>query len=248
MLKKKKMKLKLGLHRTNLEEQLYESRTKRISSKNILPQVQEIFDQETRREEAILEQIHDGNAGINNFNLDLLESNKIFHLSDIEKLCIDYRLRFLDSTFFKGEIPYETLVRIKALEKEQQMTLKGFKIVAPSKLFKLENADDPLMFAPMGNDYFYLIHKWGNDLHPLRKLLMWPFKHLENFIGVLLGCSFLIALLIPDGLFSPQQTTTQFFMIFFFVFKWMAGLSIFYGFKKGKNFSSAIWRSKYYNA
>ncbi|WP_133548345.1 hypothetical protein [Salegentibacter sp. 24] len=242
------MKLSLGLRRTNLEERLYESRNKRISSTNILAQVQEIFEQETRREEAILEEIHDGNDGINKFNLELLESHRIFHLSDIEKLCIEYRLRFLDSKFFKGEIPYETLVRIKALESAQQMTLKGFKIVAPSKLFKLENADDPLMFAPMGNDYFYLIHKWGNDLHPLRKLLMWPFKHLENFIGVLLAISFLIALLIPDGLFSPKQTTTQFFMIFFFVFKWMAGLSIFYGFKKGKNFSTAIWRSKYYNA
>jgi hypothetical protein len=248
MLKKKKMKLNLGLRRTNLEEQLYKSRNKRISSENVLFQVQEIFAQETQKEKAILQEIHDGSEGINNFNLDLLESNRIFHLADIEKLCIDYRLRFLDSNYFKGEIPYETLIKIKALEKEQEISLKGFKIAAPSKLFKLKNADDPLMFAPMGNDYFYLIHKWGNDLHPLRKIMMWPFKHLENFTGVLLVLSFLIALLIPDGLFSPQQTTTQFFMIFFFAFKWVAGLSIFYGFKKGKNFSSAIWRSKYYNA
>ncbi|MBZ9631932.1 hypothetical protein LB465_14175 [Salegentibacter sp. LM13S] len=250
MLKKKKMKLKLklGLRRTNLEEQLYKSRKQRISSENILQQVQEIFEQENKKEETILKKINEGSDGINTFNLNLLESNKIFHLSDIEKLCIEYRLRFLDSNYFKGEIPYEALLKIKALEKEQQIALKGFKIVAPSKLFKLENADDPLLFAPMGNNYFYLIHKWGNDLHPLRKLLMWPFRHLENFVGFLLVLSFLIALLIPDGLFSPQQTTTQFFMIFFFVFKWVAGLSIFYGFKKGKNFSSAIWQSKYYNA
>lgn len=248
MLKKKKMKLKLGLPRTNLEVQLHKSREKRISSENILLQVQEIFNQETEKEDEILREIQDGDAGINNFDLDLIESDRIFHLSDIEKLCIDYRLRFLDSNYFKGEIPYEAISRIKTLEKQQQFAIKGFKIVAPSKLFKLKNADDPLMFAPMGNDYFYLIHKWGNDLHPLRKLMMWPFRHLENFIGFLLLLSFLIALLIPDGLFSPQQTTTQFFMIFFFAFKWVAGLSIFYGFKKGKNFSSAIWRSKYYNA
>jgi len=248
MLKKKKMKLNLNLPRTNLEVQLHKSREKRISTANILQQVQEIFKNEARKDDEILNEIHNGDAGINNFNLDLLESNRIFHLSDIEKLCIDYRLRFLDSTYFKGEIPYEALSKIKALEKEQQMSLKGFKIVAPSKLFKLENADDPLLFAPMGNDYFYLIHKWGNDLHPFRKLMMWPFKHLENFIALLLVLSFLIALLIPDGLFSPQQTTTQFLMIFFFAFKWVAGLSIFYGFKKGKNFSSSIWRSKYYNA
>ncbi|MBO2544364.1 hypothetical protein J0871_08075 [Salegentibacter sp. BDJ18] len=242
------MKLKLGLRRTNLEEQLYKSRKQRVSSENILQQVQEIFEQETTKDDTILKEIQGGNSGNNHFSLDLLESSRIFHLSDIEKLCIDYRLRFLDSSYFKGKIPYEALSRIKAIEKEQQITLKGFKIVAPSKLFKLENADDPLLFAPMGNDYFYLIHKWGNDLHPLRKLLMWPFRHLENFVGFLLVLSFIIALLIPDGLFSPQQTTTQFFLIFFFVFKWVAGLSIFYGFKKGKNFSSAIWRSKYYNS
>ena len=248
MLKKKKMKLNLNLLRTNLEVQLHKSREKRIPTANILKQIQEIFENESIKDDEILNEIHHGDAGINNFNLDLLDSNRIFHLSDIEKLCIDYRLRFLDSTYFKGKIPYETLSKIKALEKEQQISLKGFKIVAPSKLFKLENADDPLLFAPMGNDYFYLIHKWGNDLHPLRKLMMWPFKHLENFIALLLVLSFVVALLIPDGLFSPQQTTTQFLMIFFFAFKWVAGLSIFYGFKKGKNFSSAIWRSKYYNA
>ena len=250
MLKKKKMKMKLNLNlpRTNLEVQLQKSREKRISPENILQQVQDIFQAETRKDDEILKEIQNGDSGFNNFNLDLLESGRIFHLSDIEKLCIDYRLRFLDSTYFKGKIPYEALSRIKALEKEQQITLKGFKIVAPSKLFKLENADDPLLFAPMGNDYFYLIHKWGNDLHPFRKLMMWPFKHLENFIVLLLVLSLLIALSIPDGLFSPQQTTTQFLMIFFFAFKWVAGLSIFFGFKKGKNFSSAIWRSKYYNA
>ncbi|HKL35043.1 MAG TPA: hypothetical protein VJ899_01995 [Salegentibacter sp.] len=242
------MKLNLNLPRTNLEVQLQKSREKRISPENILQQVQDIFQAETRKDDEILKEIQNGDSGFNNFNLDLLESGRIFHLSDIEKLCIDYRLRFLDSTYFKGKIPYEALSRIKALEKEQQITLKGFKIVAPSKLFKLENADDPLLFAPMGNNYFYLIHKWGNDLHPFRKLIMWPFKHLENFIVLLLVLSLLIALSIPDGLFSPQQTTTQFLMIFFFAFKWVAGLSIFFGFKKGKNFSSAIWRSKYYNA
>lgn len=242
------MKMKMGLRRTNLEEQLYKSRSKRISPENILSQVQEIFEQETQKEEAILHEIQDGNSGNNNFNLDLLETDKIFHISDIEKLCIDYRLRFLDSNYFKGEIPFEAVSKIKSLEKQQELKLKGFKIVAPSKLFKLENADDPLLFAPMGNDYFYLIHKWGNDLHPLRKLLMWPFKNIVNFLMLLLSVSFLVALSIPDGLFSPQQTTAQFFLIFFFIFKWIAGLSIFYGIKKGKNFSSAIWRSKYYNA
>ncbi|WP_395062778.1 hypothetical protein [Flavobacterium sp.] len=36
--------------------------------------------------------------------------------------------------------------------------------MAPSKAFNLKKYDDPLLFAPIGNDYYYLIHKWGNDL------------------------------------------------------------------------------------
>ncbi|MGY5850304.1 hypothetical protein [Salegentibacter sp. F14] len=235
----------LKLPRTDIEIQLQKVRNRRIAEKNILAQVQEIFAQNQQ----ILEKLNHGSGEHDNtFEFDLLERERIYHLSDIEKICIDYRLRFLDSSFFKAEIPTEAISEIKKLEKKHQTSLRGFKIIAPSKLLKLDNADDPLLFAPMGNDYFYLIHKWGNDLHPLRKILMWPFKYIENFALVLLALSFLLALMVPDGLFSPKQTTTQFFIIFFFVFKWIAGLSIFYGVKFGKNFNSAIWQSRFYNA
>ena len=239
----------LKLPRTDIEIELQKVRDRRTAEKNILAQVREIFEEELRKDQQIEETLSHGSGDhINTFNFDLLESGRIYHLSDIKKICIDYRLRFLDSSYFKAEIPSEAISEIKRLERQHQTNLKGFKIIAPSKLLKLDNADDPLLFAPMGNDYFYLIHKWGNDLHPLRKLLMWPFKCIENFVLVLLVCSFLLALMVPDGLFSPKQTTTQFFMIFFFAFKWIAGLSIFYGVKFGKNFNSAIWRSRYYNA
>ena len=241
--------MKLRFPRTNIEHQLLKVRNKKSTEENILNQVNFILSEAGKQDEVVLKEIQQGN-GIdhNNFDPDLLETNRIFHLNDIYQICIDYRLRFLDSKFFKSEIPYEALMEIKQLEKAHHTTLKGFKIVAPSKLFKLENADDPLLFAPIGNDYYYLVHKWGDDLHPFRKMIMWPFKTLENFVLLLLVISFLTAFLVPNGMFSQQQSTTEFFIIFFFIFKWFAGLSIFYGFKMGKNFSTAIWNSKFYNA
>lgn len=240
--------MKLKISRTNLQHQLNKTRSKRIHEHEIMDEVREILLQDNLREETIHQNLQEIQEESNNLNFDLLYSNRIYHKDDIYKLCVNYRLRFLDSALFKSEIPYEAITRIKHLENEHDTTLKGFKIIAPSKLFKLKNADDPLLFAPMGNDYYYLIHKWGNDLHPLRRMIMWPFKTLENFLALLLITSFLTALLVPDGLFSPQQSTTQFFMIFFFIFKWFAGISIFYGFKMGKNFSTEIWDSKYFNA
>ena len=241
--------MKLRIPRTNIEEQLLKVRDKKVTESQILDEVHQILERTEKNDQKVLKEIQSG-QGIdhNDFNPELLETNRIFHLNDIHKICVDYRLRFLDSKLFKSEIPYEAVIHINQLEKAHQTTLRGFKIVAPSKLFKLENADDPLLFAPIGNNYYYLIHKWGNDLHPFRKMIMWPFKTLENFVVLLLVTSFLTALLIPDGLFSQQPTTTEFFMVFFFIFKWFAGLSIFYGFKMGKNFSTEIWNSKFYNA
>ncbi|MDR5590876.1 hypothetical protein [Christiangramia sp. SM2212] len=241
--------MKLRIPRTDIKQQLLKSRNKKISEDEIMEKVFSIFSETDKKDDFIKTELCNGGSVMqNNFDPDELETGRVFHIDDIYHICVNYRLRFLDSRFFKAEIPYEALMEIKKLERIHQTELKGFKIIAPSKLFKLENADDPLLFAPIGNQYYYLIHKWGNDLHPFRKMIMWPFKTLENFVLLLLATSFLTALLVPDGLFSPQQSTTQFFMVFFFIFKWFAGLSIFYGFKMGKNFSTEIWNSKFYNA
>lgn len=239
----------MALQGTHIPDKILQARNKRVSEEQLLQQVQRIFEREQAKDKLILKSLMDEDeAESNSFNFELLESSNIFHLSDIERICIDYRLRFLNSAFFKAELPYEAISKIKALEKLHNTKLEGFKIMAPAKLFKLENADDPLLFAPIGNQYFYLIHSWGKDLHPFRKLLMWPFKQLENFMLLLLLISLVFALLIPDGMFSKNNSTAEFFMIYFFMFKWVAGLALFFGFKKGKNFSEAIWRSKFYNA
>ncbi|MDC6364919.1 MULTISPECIES: hypothetical protein [Flavobacteriaceae] len=184
----------------------------------------------------------------NTFNVDLLQTDKIYHLDQIKEICIDYRLRFLDSSYFKGEIPKSALRKIQELEKAHQTEIKGFKIMAPSKLFKLEDKDDPLLFAPIGNDYFYLIHKWGNDLHPLRKWMVWPFRNIVNLTLFVVLISYAVTLLVPNGLFSKNNSTAEFWIIFFFMFKCIASVVIFYGFALGKNFNPAIWNSKYFNA
>ena len=58
--------------------------------------------------------------------------------------------------------------KIKSLEKTHNTNIGDFKIMAPSALFRLEKTDDPLLFVPLGNNYYYLVHKWGNDLHPFQ--------------------------------------------------------------------------------
>ncbi|RFN57823.1 hypothetical protein [Marixanthomonas ophiurae] len=237
------------LTKTNIELKLEQVRDKRISEENILEEVASIFSENETNRLLIKETLTKGTSEKDNsFNFDKLHSNRIYHILDIQRICVDYRLRFLDSRFFKETIPEEAVTKIRQLEREHDTSLKNFKIIAPAKLLKLENADDPLLFAPMGNDYFYLIHKWGNDLHPFRKVLMWPYKTLENLVVTIFFISLLLTSITPIHLFSTGPTTQEYILLFLFIFKSVGGMVIFYGFAKGKNFNTAIWNSKYYNA
>lgn len=233
---------------TNVKEKLDKLQSK-SNEELVLQQVKDFLAKEQEKDDEIEERVlsSEGDNG-NKFNFDLLETNRIYHISQIEKLCVEYRLRFLDAGLYKSDIPYEGIQEIKNIEKAHAIKLEGFQMVAPSKLFKLENADDPLLFAPIGNGYYYFIHKWGNDLEPFRKLRVWPYKNFETFMVTIFAVSLLLTYLVPKGFFMDKNSATEFFLLFLFMIKWVGGICLYYGFAKGKNFNTAIWRSKYFNA
>lgn len=235
---------------TNIQSELEKQRQSSVTKKELLSEIQDIFKQVDLKDQDVYERTTSSSDDTTNrFDLDVLETNRIFHINDIKRICIIYRLRFLDSHLFKADLPYEAIQGIKDVEKTHQTQLSGFKIMGPSKLFKLANADDPLLFAPIGNGYYYLIHKWGNDLSPFRRIIMWPLKSLENFVLSALITSFLMTSLLPQGFFMKKEDAgIEFFILFIFMFKWLCGMALYYGFSKGKNFNSAIWTSRYYNA
>ena len=185
---------------------------------------------------------------INNFNLNKLSKSRIYHIDHIKKVSIDYRLRFLDIKYFKNKLPNEALKQIKKLEKKHKTKLSEFKIMAPSVLFRLEKKDDPLLFVPLGNEYYYLIHKWGNDLHPFRKALMWPFKNIWNLLLAVLALSWVFTELTPLSLFTKNQNDSSYWMLLFFMFKAIASIVLYFGFALGKNFNPAIWDNRYNKA
>ncbi|WP_419211699.1 hypothetical protein ACNR9Q_13255 [Maribacter sp. X9] len=237
------------LQKTNIQNKLHQARLKGSKlEESRLNEVYRILNDLDNELERIEQNIANGKATPrNSFNIDLLDTSRIYHIDEIKHVCINYRLRFLDSKYFKGIIPTEAVSKIKSLEREHNLEIKGFKIIAPSKLFKLEDKDDPLLFAPIGNGYHYLIHQWGNDLHPLRKLLMWPFKSIINLAVLVLLMSYGVTSMVPEGLFSKSNSSAEFWIIYFFMFKCIASVVIFYGFALGKNFNHAIWNSKYFN-
>lgn len=234
----------------NLLEKLNRERDK-VDENQILNDVKAYLDQliqeDIKVEESILGSSNSEDIS-NTLDFDKLDTSRIYHIDQIQKICVNYRLRFLESHLFKGDLPSEAIQEVKRLNKEHDTELEGFKIMAPSKLFKLKNADDPLLMAPIGNGYYYFIHKWGNDLHPLRRLMVWPVKTLENFIFTMFAISLLVTGLFPKQIFFDETSGIEFFMLFIFMFKWLLGIALYYGFAKGKNFNESIWQSKFYNA
>lgn len=234
------------IHKINIQEKLEHLKQKDNGQDNILKEVYELLRQVEIAEERIAQNLAVKTEHIDNpFNFEFLESSRIYHVSHIKQIAIDYRLRFLDTRYFKGKIPQEATSKIRKLEERHQIEIQGFKILAPTKLFKLEDRDDPILFAPIGNDYFYLIHKWGNDLHPLRKILMWPFKSIINLFLTIVVLSYLITLAIPSGLFSKSSSNVEFWVLYVFMFNSLATIVIYYAIAKGKNFNPAIWNNKY---
>lgn len=116
------------------------------------------------------------------FNLD-----KVFHRSQIDALCKKYYLRFLPSALFKGSIDAALPDKISTFEAAYGVKCKSVVrerfwmddyeekenntfIAAPASSFKLqEKPEDPLLFFKINEDYYYLIHKWGNDLSIVRR-------------------------------------------------------------------------------
>jgi len=235
------------INKVNLEKELISERKKFKSEMAILEDVKAIFAANEIERELIKQALKEkGSTKINQLKFDLLETDKIFHLEQIKKICVDYRFRFLDSSIFKNKIPEEAISKIRDLEKKHDSKLEGFKIVAPSKAFLLENYDDPLLFIPIGNDYYYLIHKWGNDMNSIRKWLVKPVKNIGNFVLFSILISFLLTLIVPETTLSKTVPMAS-LIIFLFIFKSIIAVSAYYFFMMGKNFNSEIWQRKYYN-
>ena len=232
------------MKKVNLFEELLKERSKQISTNELISLLKNIWVKEDSKKERITQSLKDVNNGsFNQLKFDEMETKNIFHKDTIKNICVRYRLRFLDSNLFKGEYPKNITKIISDIEKKHDTKLINFMIMAPSKLFKIKSPDDPILFVPIGNDYYYLIHKWGEEFNYLRKLLVLPFKNIDNLTIFSVLVSVFFALL--GKLFIPSLTSSEVFILFLFLVKGFIFIFFYTFFLTRKNFSESIWNSKY---
>jgi len=232
------------MQKLNIHQELLKERAKNTDSNQLSEVLKKIWVESDLKSTNIKETLNSKNDNCyNSLDFDKMDSNKIFHEKTIEKICVDYRLRFLDTNYFKGEYPDDLNRIVLNIENKHNTILKNFKIIAPSKLFKLRSPDDPLLFVPIGNGYYYLIHKWGNEMKKLRKLLVLPFKNLNN----LLIFSIIFSALFTAGgkMIFNTMTDAEVFTLFLFAVKSFVFIFFYLFFLVGKNFNQTIWNSRF---
>ena len=125
-------------------------------------------------------------------------------------------------------------------------------IMAPSQRFKLCDSEvDPLLFVPIGQDRYYLVHKWGTDLSIARRMMGWPFRSARHLAVVVLALAAMIGLLVPTHLVTTDPAATFWGAHRLLVMVWStmvcASFTVFGWFAFFGQFSAEAWNSRYFN-
>lgn len=159
-------------------------------------------------------------------NIEKKFGGKVYKISQIEELAIDYNLRFLPSKRYTGSFDNEVTKKIKEFAHETNTSIDNyslsnyFYILAPKNMFTLTDEKyvtkkqlDPALFYRIDNDHFRLIHKWGDDFTIFRLLSGFRFRswwahQIFNTIMVLPVVTFILGLM-----FGPHHVSNHWLSI-----------------------------------
>ncbi|NQV53612.1 MAG: hypothetical protein HQ500_10540 [Flavobacteriales bacterium] len=215
---------------------------------NLLRAAKAILNVEFNSESNISSRIVEGGrrASSNEAWIAHLDPNRRFNLEAIERICTKFRLRFLESDLFKGDVPADAVREVKRLESSLGVQFSAFKILAPAERFHLKDSTkDPMLLAELPNGQFYYIFQWGDDMKWYQHLLKYPFRH----IGALAASSSLIGLMIAFLVPSQFEAIQAEFFFRFFMFSMttclIMTLAIISAIIYSKDFSENVWNSKF---
>ncbi len=147
-----------------------------LGQQQALQEAHEVLDAEQRKDDVLSTGVLNSKGDHVN-RIERLDPDRVFSEEAIRRICINYRLRFLDAGRFKGPLPPKALYELRCLELRSAVPLKGFKVMAPISRFRLCDSNaDPFLFVAVGPKHYYLVHRWGNHVSPWRSVIAWPWR------------------------------------------------------------------------
>jgi hypothetical protein len=232
----------------NIRKELVRERNQQ---QQLLDIAQSLMDEAALKDAEIFSRLKNKSIPDDVNDLIVYEKENIFSIIEIRNICIRYRLRFLESNFFKSKFPYDAIAEINAFEKNYNTKISSFHVIAPSKEFELENINkDPLLFAKLNDHSYFLLHQWGNDLAWYRKILYWPLQNFKKLMITLAFVCMIFSLSLPSSIMHIINFQSEIYLRLWLTvhtFIGLLGLTLWMGLSFDKNFSKHCWNSKYYN-
>jgi hypothetical protein len=232
---------------TDIQQQLAKCREKnRDTGENLVLEARRILQKDLFAEENILANLKQYNQAVELLDEESLDEERIFSLADVKKVCVNNRLKFLESKAYKPEIPYEAVLRIRSLNSRFAKNIREFKILATPKAFvKSGVQQDTMLFAKTNYDNYYLVHQWGRSLPWYRRLQYWPMQNFENLFLTVIALTLILALSLPTWLITLDHKAEYWSgyraAAFFHLLIFNMGVTAYITFAFNKNFSSSVW-------
>jgi hypothetical protein len=231
----------------NLLEEMANAQTE-FEQSVLINEVKSLLENDSTTERVIANRILSGKTETSNeFGwIKNLESSRKYNVETIEKICTRFRLRFLESDLFKGDIPSEAIREVKRIEASIGTTFSTFKIIAPQERFNLKDSTkDPILMAELPNGQFYYIFQWGDDMKWYQEILKYPFRHIGALATSSSAIGLMVAILVP----SQFEVVHSEFFFRFFMFSMttclIMTLSVITAIMYSKDFSENVWNSKF---
>ncbi len=225
----------------DLLDELISARKK--NEDELVDYARQVLKNEVQREQEIQHRLEQTSGPYWPVDVEELEQSRIFELRDIHRICVKFRLRFLDTSMFIGEYPREVVQELKQLEDRYGSPVLGLQIMAPMKKFKLlDRNEDPVLLAKLEDGRYFFVAKWGKDLHWNRQVLVWPLRSFTTFFASLFAACLLISLIIPTEMMWNIK-----FYVALHLFIGLFGVCCFLGMTFNINFSDQDWNNKFFN-
>jgi len=91
----------------------------------VIDEVYKILNKDLFHEKKVLSNLQLYNRSFEMINEDDVDILDVFDEKSIKEIAIKYRLRFIDSQFYKKEIPYEAVLKVKDLNAKYRKDLMG---------------------------------------------------------------------------------------------------------------------------
>ena len=234
----------------DLLKQLNKCRQKSLKQGDeVISEVNKILNRDLYSEKNVLDNLKHYNKSFEYIDEEDVDQSKIFKETEIKKLALKYRLRFLNSQCCKSDFPYESVLKIEHINSVHKKSLNGFKVLSTYKFFnQTKNKDNALLFAPTNHGNYYLIHEWGSGLNWHREYLSWPIKNIETLFVTLILSTLIIAVSLPTSLITYDSKAPYWCAyrigIFFHLIIFNMGVTAYVTFAFGKNLTSSIWNSE----